>query len=131
MLMRYLHAATVTAALLALASLSTAAEEKPMPMQMEQHDITIVHMVETAQTKADHEAVAKRLEEEAAQFDKKAAEHKRLADHYHKGVGVGPKANAASLATHCDNLVKNFKASAADAREMANLHRAVAQTLPK
>lgn len=129
MLMRYLHAATVTAALLALASFSAAADEKPM--HTEHHDITIVHMVETAQTKADHEAIAKRFEEEAAQFDEKAAQHQRLADHYHNGVGVGPKANAASLANHCDNLVKNFKASAADAREMANLHRAVAQGLPK
>lgn len=131
MLMRYLHAATVTAALLALASLSTAAEEKPMQMQMEQHDITIVHMVETAQTKADHEAIAKRFEEEAAEFDKQAAEHQRLADHYHKGMGAGPKGNPGLLANHCDNLVKNFKASAADAREMANLHRAVAQGLTK
>ena len=76
MLKRYLHAATVTAALLALASLGTAAEEKPMHT-MEHHDVTITHLVETAQTKADHEAVAKRFEEEAAQFDKKAAEHQR------------------------------------------------------
>lgn len=130
MLMRFLHTATVAAALLALASLGTAAEEMPMHT-MEHHDVTITHLVETAQTKADHEAVAKRFEEEAAQFDKKAAEHQRLADQYHKGMGVGPKTNAASLANHCDNLVKNLKASAADAREMANLHRAVAQALPK
>ena len=130
MLMRYLHAATVTAALLGLASLSTAADEKPMHT-MEHHDVTITHLVETAQTKADHEAIAKRFEEEAAQYDKQAAQHQRLADHYHKGVGVGPKGNAASLANHCDNLVKNFNASATDAREMARLHREVGKLLAK
>ena len=122
--------ATVTAALLALASLSATAEEKPTPA-VGKDDVTITQLVETAQTKADHETIAKRLEEEAAQFDKRAAEHERLAKLYHMGQGVGPKASAASLATHCDDMVKNFKASAADARAMANLHREVAKALPK
>ena len=122
--------ATVTAALLALASLSAAAEMQPMNTT-EHHDVTITHLVETAQTKADHEAVAKLFEEEAAQLDKKAADHQRLADHYHKGLGIHHEASAASLAKHCDNLVKNYKASATDAREMAKLHRAVAKALPK
>ena len=130
MFMRHLHSATVTAALLALTSLSAAAQEKPTPAG-EQDASAITHLVETAKTKADHEAIAKHFEEEAAQFDKKAEEHQRLAKLYHMGQGAGPKASTVSLASHCDDLVKNFKAAAADAHAMANLHREVAKALPK
>ena len=126
-----LHAMTLTAALLGVASVGTAAEEKPMPAMEHQHDITILHLVETAQTSKDHEAVAKRFDEEAAEFDKDAAHHEQLAKQYRHGIGAGPKGNSAALAQHCDNLVKNLKASAVDMREMADLHRGVAQALAK
>jgi len=128
MFTRYLPVATAAAAMLALASVSSAADEKATdPM----HHVNIDQQVEMAQTQADHEAVAKRLEDEAAELDKQADEHERLAKRYRAGLGVGPKTNAASLATHCDNFVKNLRASANDAREMARLHRDVGKTLAK
>lgn len=128
MFTRYLPVLAAAATLLALASVSSAADEKAThPM----HHATIDQQVEMAQTQADHEAVAKRLEDEAVELDKQADEHERLAKRYRSGVGVGPKANAASLATHCDNFVKNLRASANDAREMARLHRDVGKTLAK
>ena len=135
--------AALSAALLALGTLGAVAQDKEQPKEQPkeqsmpvhehrmQHDVTILHLVETAQTTADHEAVAKRFEEEAAKFDKDAAHHERLGKHYRKGLGVGPKGNADSLARHCDNLVKNFKASATDAREMAQLHRDIGKALAK
>ena len=135
--------AALSAALLALGTFGAVAQDKQQPKDQQpeqsmpmhehvmQHDVTIVHMVETAQTAADHEAVAKRFEAEAAELDKQAQYHERLAKHYHAGMGAGPKGNAQTLATHCDNLVKNFEASAADAREMAQLHRDISKTLLK
>jgi len=53
----------------------------------------------------------------------------RLAKQYHSGVGVGPKSNAMSLANHCDNFVKNLRAAAKDAREMAQMHRDIAKSV--
>lgn len=139
----HLRLAALSAALLALGTLGAVAQDKEQPKEQPkeqsmpvhehrmQHDVTVLHLVETAQTAADHEAVAKRLEAEAAEFDKQAQHHERLGKHYRKGLGVGPKGNADSLARHCDNLVKNFKASATDAREMAQLHRDIGKALAK
>jgi len=128
MFTRYLPVATAAAALLALASVSSATDEKAThPM----HHVTIDRQVEIAQTQADDEAVAERLKDEAAELDKQAGEHERLAKRYRGGMGIGPKTNAASLTTHCDNFVKNLRASANDACEMARLHRDVGKTLAK
>ncbi len=132
-----LSIAAIAATMLVTSSIGLAAEDKPtasadksMPMmEHHQHDVTIVQLVETAKTRADHEAIARRFDEQAAQFDKDADHHTKLAKSYHAGFG-NPKVNTASLAQHCANLVKNLRASAADAREMAKLHREAAQSLP-
>ena len=129
MSIRSVYITTTAAVLLAAASIGIAADDKPMPMMG--HDAMIDHMVETARTAKDHEEIAKSFDEEAADFDAKAAKHEKLAKLYRTGAGVGPKGNAAGLANHCDHLVKNLKASAADAREMARLHREVGQSLTK
>jgi hypothetical protein len=125
---RSINAAVVTTVLVALGSLSASAADQPMPMHSETHVVAIEHQVETAKTQADHEAVAQRFEEEAAQFEKQAAEHERLAAQYRKAPG-NPKwnNNSTALATHCDRLVKNLKASAKEAHEMAQLHHDVAK----
>jgi len=125
MFTRYLSIAAATLTLLGLASMSSLADEKGM-----QH-MSIDHQAAMAHTQADHEALAKRFDEEAAKLDKQAGEHERLAKQYRSGVGAGPKSDGGSLATHCDNLVKNLKASADDAREMARMHRDIAKTLTK
>lgn len=131
MFTRSIVVTTATALLLGVASISYAEDAKPMHKMEHQHDITITHMVETAQTAKDHEAIAKRFDQEAANLDQQAAHHETLAKQYHSGAGAGPKANYATLAQHCDNYVKNLKASAADAREMADLHRGVGKALAK
>ena len=128
MLTRKVSVTALAAALLAFASASPAVEEKPMH---DTHQMTIDQQVEMAHTQEEHEAVAKRFENEATALEKKADEHERLAKRYRTGMGAGPKANTASLANHCGSFVKNLRASAQDAREMARLHRAVAQQVAK
>lgn len=125
-------------AVLLLGALGAAAQERDqqqdasMPIHDHRmHDVTVLHLVQTAQTAADHETVVKRFEAEAADFDKQAQLHSSLAKHYRKGLGAGPRGDADALARHCDNLAKNLKTSANDAREMAQLHRSIAKALAK
>ena len=123
-LTRKLPVTVLAAVLLAMASASQGAEQTPM------HDMghmPIDQQVEMAHTQQEHDAVAERLEQEASELEKRAGEHERLAKLYRGGFG-GPK-NGPTLANHCDNLVKNLRASAQEAREMASLHRHVAQQL--
>jgi hypothetical protein len=132
MSMRHFTLVTLTATLLALGSLSSSAAEDPKTqhehkMHMDDQEMSIDHQVEMARSAADHEAVAKRLDDEATLLEKQAGEHERLAKRYRSGMGVGPKTNAASLAAHCDKLVKSLRASAAEVREMAQLHRDLAK----
>lgn len=130
MFTRYLLAATVALALFTVSGFSPviANDQK---MQMQNPETSIEHQLEMAKTAADHEAIAKRFEDEAAQLEKQAGEHERLAKRYRGGMGVGPKTNAAELASHCDSMVKNLRASAQDAREMARMHHDIGQQLGK
>jgi len=82
MLIRSFHAATITAALFALGSLQATAADQPTPLHVETHIIALDHQVQTASNSADHEAVAQRFEDEAAQLDQQAAELERLASQY-------------------------------------------------
>ncbi len=130
MLIRYRHASTSSAALFVLVSFGVLAQEPPAhPTPVETHQLTIDRQVEIAQSMADHEAVAQRFDQEAAQFERQAAQHERLAEHYKRGLTVAPRGNYTSLANHCDRIVKNLKASATDAREMARMHRDIAHKL--
>ena len=121
----------------ALAALSGAlcahAENAPKhePPAAEVHELALDQQVELAQSMADHEMVAQRFETEAADFEKKAAEHERLAKHYRSGAGVGPKGQPASLATHCERIARNLRVAATDARAMARMHRDVAHKVVK
>jgi hypothetical protein len=117
--------AALTAVLLAFVSASATAEQTPM---QDMRHMPIDQQVEMAQTRQEHDAVAERLEQEASEFEKLAGEHERMGKRYRGGFG-GPKKNGAALANHCDKLVKNLRASAQEAREMARLHRHVAEQL--
>lgn len=127
MTIRSVYIAAMAALLLAAASIGLASDAKPKH-QMAQ-DSTIDQMVETAKTAKDHEEIAKSYDAEAEGFDEKAARHEKLAKQYKLGAGIGPKSNPSGLSNHCGRLVKNLKASAADAREMARLHREVAKSI--
>ena len=129
MFTRNFSIAAAALTLLGLASMSAVADEKATQQVQQMQQVTIDQQAATARTRADHEAVAKRFEDEAADLDKQAGKHERLAKQYHSGVGVGPKTNALSLANHCDTFVKDLRAAAKDAREMAQMHRDIAKSL--
>ncbi len=128
MSIRSTYITTTAFLLLAAASFVTAADDQHMHDNMK-HGAMVSHLVENAKTAKDHQAIAGHFEEEAAGFDAKAATHERLAKQYKMGAGIGPKGNSSGLANHCNSLVKNLKASAADAREMARLHREFAKSI--
>jgi hypothetical protein len=119
----------IAAALLGGSAVSSAGEDKPTGMSEKAGQVqpaVLEQMVASAQTKSEHEAVATQFEAQAWDLESMAAKHERLSNLYRKGQGVGPKGSAASLAIHCDKLVKNLRASAAEARELARAHREAA-----
>lgn len=124
-LTRKVPVTALAAMLLAFASATPAAQEMPLH---DMHHMPIDQQVEKAHTQQEHDAVAERLEHDASELEKRASDHERLGKRYRSGFG-GPKKNGAMLANHCDNLVKNLRASAQETREMARLHRQVAQQL--
>jgi hypothetical protein len=124
MFTRRVTAMVVGAMLLGVSAASGAAEARQLPAAMEQQ-------VASAQTKAEHEAIAQRFDAEAAELDSRAAEHEKLATLYQRGQGGGAKGGSASLAHHCESFVKNLRESAAEARELAKGHREAAAQAPK
>lgn len=82
--------------------------------------------VTAARTKADHEAIAKAYDREAADLDEKVEMHQRMADAY-KYAG---KPVFEIQMKHCLALVKDFKAAADETRALAAEHRKIAATLP-
>ena len=82
-----------------------------------------------ATTPADHEAIAKAFEEDAATADAKAKEHEAMARTY-RSAG-GPKSNTNSMVRHCKRLVKDYTDAAADYRALAAEHRGMAKDTAK
>lgn len=104
--------AIVLAVLVAIAvsGCSTAAPPKP----------NIEHMLAHARTAADHEAIAKYYEDEAADAMTKQGEHKASAVHYERS------AKWRTWSWHCDRLAQDFKGVEEDASALAIEHRKIA-----
>ncbi len=101
--------------LLALGLLTACAEMNPHPMDMSQ-------AVQSATTKADHEALAKHYEEAAAEMQLKVDEHKKLLSQYEaKGYLYGRQAQ--SFRDHCEVLINAYEKAAEANRAMAEMHR--------
>ena len=77
--------------------------------------------IAAAKTPADHEAIAKAYDAEAATATAKAKSHEEMGRMYQ--VGGAPKANAPAMVGHCERLVKNYSAAAAEYRALAAEHR--------
>ncbi len=129
MLNQHFRLSVLTLALFASGSLSSAVADTAMATAGHV-EVTMSEQLAKASTPADHKAMAQRFDEEASQLDKQAAEHEQLATQYKqhpnpnalKSAGV----NTTVMAEHCDRIAKSLKASASEAREMASLHRNVA-----
>ena len=101
--------------LLALGLLSACAEMNPHPMDMSQ-------AVQNAESKADHEALAKHYDEEANEMQLKVDEHKKLLSQYEsKSYLYGRQAQ--SFKDHCQWLINAYEKTVVSNREMAEMHR--------
>ena len=74
-------------------------------------------MVESAKTPADHEAIAKMYDDQAAKATALAAEHTKMATSY------GNVKRLSELASHCQRLAGYYKSEAEDYKAMAIMER--------
>jgi hypothetical protein len=85
--------------------------------------------VAAAKTAADHEAIAAELEQEAKDLETEAVLHADMAKHYAMDqYAHTPKLD---LQKHCEDLSAALKKAAEQAKEMAKLHRELAQRAGK
>ena len=84
--------------------------------------------IEAAKTPAEHEAVAKIFEDEAASLTKKSEMHDDIAKTNGVPGGKGPQL---AMAKHCAALAKDYKAAAMQNLELAAIHRKMAQEAAK
>jgi hypothetical protein len=80
--------------------------------------------IEAAKIPADHEAIAKAYEAEAASFETTAEMHKNLAQTYGQ---PGLKATQAAQAKHCDSVAASLETAAQEDRALAAAHRQMAK----
>jgi len=81
--------------------------------------------IAAAKTPADHEAIAKAYDAEAAAAEAKAKAHEGMARTYRTGGGT-PKASPTVMVGHCDRLMKTYSAAAVEYRALAAEHRKLA-----
>jgi len=93
--------------------------------EMKTHPMDMSQAVQSASTKADHEALAKHYDEVADEMQAKVDEHKKLLADYHansyKWGRQGPM-----FEEHCKMLINAYENAVAANRGMAEAHRAMA-----
>jgi hypothetical protein len=100
----------------------------PVSRAIAADETDIAQKVQAAKTPADHEAIAKYYDGQAAEARKKAAEHKRMGDSY-RGSSTGKAGSPSSMPYHCDALSKAFESQAAEYEGMAQTHRDLAKAV--
>jgi hypothetical protein len=85
--------------------------------------------ITAAKTPADHEAIAKSYESEAASLEKMAALHRSLGETY--TTQGGGKMWHAAQAKHCDKIGSELAAAAKEERSLAAEHRKMAAAAGK
>ena len=85
--------------------------------------------IQSATTKADHEALAAHYEQEAKELQAKAAAHQDMARSYERSGGyVSAKSN---LIQHCRDLSARYREAANENLALAKQHRELAAEAPK
>ena len=105
--------------LLCLGLLYACSEMNPHPMDM-------VQAVQSAETKADHEALAKHYDEAADEMQLKVDEHKKLLSQYESKAYLYGR-QAEDFKAHCQRLVTSYENAVDANRKMAEMHRGMAQ----
>jgi hypothetical protein len=88
-------------------------------------DIPDPATIAAAKTPADHEAIAKAYESEAASLEKMASMHKSLGATY---AQPGGKPWQAGQAKHCDSVASDLAKAAKEERALAAEHHKLATT---
>lgn len=83
-------------------------------------------MLESVETRADHEKAAAMYEAEANLLRDKLAQHERMAKLYEHSKHRAGKRRGASMLNHCNSIIANYKAALTDNAELAKHHRAMA-----
>jgi len=109
---------TYTLAVLALVGLSACTSAPPVS--------EIPESISTARTPADHQRIAAFFVQKAVDYDAEAALHDKMSKSYR---GPYSKGNPESMASHCRSLRDKFSASAKEARELAQAHRELAESV--
>jgi hypothetical protein len=105
-------------AALAVAMLSGCAQPNPHPM-----DMSVA--VKSANTNADHEALAVHYEQAAKDAEAKVEEHKKLLEQYKAKSYLYGK-QAGSFEEHCEALINSYSKVATANAAMAAKHRQMA-----
>jgi hypothetical protein len=114
---------TAAAAVLVFVALPAGAQDKPLSKK------EVKALIATAETKAEHERIAKYFDAEAARYEAEAKEHGELAGVYQKST---PSAkNASQTFNHCDSVSKSLQKAADEARALAAEHRHMASDAKK
>ena len=82
--------------------------------------------IAAAKTPADHEAIAKQYDAEAAAAEARAKEHEMMVQTYAVAANGPKNAGAKSMVGHCKNLVKEYKEAATNYKALAADHRKMA-----
>ncbi len=102
--------------ILTLGLLSACSEMNPHPMDMSL-------AVQNAESKADHEALAKHYEEAAKEMQLKVEEHKKILIQYQREPWLIGKQQATGFGVHCQRLIDVYEKAAEENLEMAKMHR--------
>jgi hypothetical protein len=105
---------------LLLGALASCAQPNPHPMDMSA-------AVQSAKTKADHEALAEHYEQSAKDAEAKVKEHKQILADFKKDPHDYPKTYlGGNFESHCIRLIHSYEQVAEVNREMAKMHRRMA-----
>lgn len=96
--------------------------------QTNPHSMDMTASVQSAKTKADHQALADHYEAVAKDMDNKGEEHKKILAQFLKDPHDYPKSYlGGNFENHCKRLINIYEQAADANREMAKMHRQMAQ----
>ena len=87
-------------------------------------DVVTQAQIEAATTAAQHEAIARSYDEEAAAAELQAKSHGKMAQTYR--LASSSKMPDSAMANHCSRLESDYRDAADEYRSLAALHRQMA-----
>ena len=108
-------------------SLAAAAKDKPLSKA------EVKSLIANAETKAEHERLAKHFEAEATRYEAEAKEHAELAQVYQQNTPPITAKYPGLMQTfqHCDSVSKALLQAAENARKLASEHSEMAKAATK